>query len=171
MFTREQLSDWTAAAFRRVMPVAESMGIVIAMENHFALTSTSAETIAFIERVGSDWMRVNVDTGNFIHPDWLGWGTDWRQQPDYWERAPMQEDLYAGIERLAPHMTYSHVKIYGLTDDGSDDIFLDYDRILDIYRRAGYRGYLSIENFSQEDPLDIVPRAAAMLRRRLDRRN
>jgi len=59
------------------------------------------------------------------------------------------------------------VKIYGLTPGDDNDIYLDYDRILDMYRRAGFRGYLSIENFSQEDPLDIVPRAASMLRRKL----
>jgi len=168
-FTREQLTDRAVAAFKGVMPIAEKMGIVVAMENHFALTSTSWETISFVERVGSDWMRVNIDTGNFIDPDWLGWGKDWREEPDYWRRAPMQEDVYQGIERLAPYMIYSHAKIYGLTSDGSDDIYLDYNRILDIYRRAGYQGYLSIENFSQEDPLIIVPRAARMLRRKIDR--
>ena len=169
-FTREQLTGRAVSAFRSVMPIAERMGIVIAMENHFALTSTSWETISFVERVGSDWMRVNIDTGNFIDPDWIGWGKDWREEPDYWRRAPMQEDAYEGIERLAAHMIYSHVKIYGITDNGGDDIYLDYDRILDIYRRAGYQGYLSIENFSQEDPLVIVPKAVRMLRRKLEKR-
>ena len=168
--TREQLTEWAVAVFKRVMPLAERMGIVLAMENHFALTPTSWDTLRFIELVGSDWMKVNVDTGNFIHPDWLGYGTDWHKEPDYWERAPMQEDVYEGIERLAPHMIYSHVKIYGLTPDESDDLFLDYDRILDIYRAAGYDGYLSIENFSPEDPLVIVPKAAAMLRRKFEKR-
>lgn len=168
-FTREQLTDRAVAVFRRVMPIAEQMGIVVAMENHFALTSTSWETISFVERVGSDWMRVNIDTGNFIDPDWVRWGKDWRQHPDYWRRAPMQEDVYEGIERLAPCMIYSHAKIYGITADGRDDIYLDYDRILDIYRCAGYQGYLSIENFSQEDPLAIVPKAARMLRRKIEK--
>ena len=163
----EELFDRAVAAFQRVMPEAERLGIVVAMENHFALTSTSHETLRFIERVGSDWMRVNIDTGNFIDPEWAAFGADWRREPDYFERAPVQEDVYEGIERLARAMIYSHVKIYGLTRDEDNDIYLDYDRILDIYRGAGFRGYLSIENFSQEDPLDIVPRAACMLRRKL----
>ncbi|MFH0964627.1 MAG: sugar phosphate isomerase/epimerase family protein [Planctomycetota bacterium] len=165
--TREELMSWAAEAFRGVMPTAERMGIVLAMENHFALTATSRDTIEFVERVGSDWMGVNIDTGNFIHPDWAEFGRDWRREPDYFRRAPMQEDIYEGIERLAPHMVYSHVKIYGLTPDGMDDIFLDYDRILAIYRRFGYRGYISIENFSQEDPMELVPRAVEMLRGKL----
>lgn len=167
--TREQLTDRAVAAFRHIMPAAERMGIVVAMENHFALTATSYDTLRFVERVGSDWMRVNVDTGNFIHPDWLAFGTDWRKEPDYFKRAPMQEEIYAGIERLAPYMVYCHAKIYGLTPDGKNDIYLDYDRILEILRNAGYRGYLSIENFSTEDPLVIVPKAANMLRGKLER--
>ena len=164
---RAALSNWAVAAFRRLMPAAERLGIVVAMENHFGLTATSRETIAFVDRVGSEWMRIKVDTGNFIHPDWARFGTDWRNEPGYFGRAPMQEDIYEGIERLAPHMVYSHVKIYGLSESGLDDIYLDYDRVLNVFRKVGYRGYLSIENFSVEDPLVLIPRAVRMLRGKL----
>ena len=38
---------------------------------------------------------------------------------------------------------------------------------LRIFADAGYDGYLSIENFTLEDPFVIIPRAAEMLRRQM----
>jgi sugar phosphate isomerase/epimerase len=158
----EQVRVWALDVFRVVAAAAHDRGILLAVENHYGLTRTSVDTLAFIEAVGHDNVGVNIDTGNF-------WETPFDVRNalvagrDVSQLAPF-EDPYVGIKRLAAHMVFSHCKVYGLTDDGTDDRVLDYGRIMRIYRDHGYRGYLSIENFTQGDPRDIVARSARMLR-------
>jgi sugar phosphate isomerase/epimerase len=161
----EQVQSWALNAFRQVAAAARERGIILAVENHYGLTRTSADTLAFVETIGHDNVGVNVDTGNFWESPF-----DVRNvlaaDKDVSQLTPF-EDPYLGIERLAGHMVFSHCKVYGLTEDGTDDRVLDYGRIVRIYRDRGYRGYLSIENFTEENPCDIVARSAQMLRHHL----
>ncbi len=159
--TWEMIKDWTARTFEEVIPYAEKLGIMFAMENHYCATRTSDDTVGLVRRINSPWFRINIDTGNFYED--IHYGDDFILNPEILARARPFEDVYVGIEKMAADMAYCHAKIYRLNAAGSDDILLDYDRIFDIYHRFGYRGYISIENFSQEDPLVIIPQAASML--------
>jgi sugar phosphate isomerase/epimerase len=42
---------------------------------------------------------------------------------------------------------------------------LDYDRIAGIMRKAGYRGFISLEFEGNEDPRTAVPKSLALLRK------
>jgi sugar phosphate isomerase/epimerase len=42
---------------------------------------------------------------------------------------------------------------------------LDYDRIAALLRKAGYRGYISLEFEGKEDPRMGVPKSLALLRK------
>ena len=163
--TEQQIRAWAADVFRSVARAARGKGILLALENHYALTRTSADTLRFIRAVGEPNMGVNIDTGNcwetpYTVKEALACGSDPSALVPF-------EDPYELIERLAPHMIFSHCKVYGLTADGRNDAVLDYGRILRSFADSGYRGYLSIENFTDEDPADIVCRSAAMLRQHL----
>jgi sugar phosphate isomerase/epimerase len=117
-----------------------------------------------MKRINSPWFRINIDTGNFYET--IHYGDDFVCNPEILRRAVPFENVYKGIEKLAPYMAYCHAKIYRLDAKNQNDLLLDYDRIFKIYRRHGYRGYVSIENFSMEAPVDIIARSACMLRRK-----
>jgi len=170
--TESQVRERAIEAFQRVAAEAASRGVRLAMENHFGLTKTSQDTIRFCRDVDAEVMGINIDTGNFwedcdLVRDHLASGGQVATAPS---DAPQPgvlypfEDVYTGIEAMAPHALYSHCKIYRLNADATNDEVLDYERILRIYAAAGYDGYLSIENFTYEDPFEVVPRAAKMLR-------
>ncbi|NLX03817.1 MAG: sugar phosphate isomerase/epimerase [Phycisphaerae bacterium] len=163
--TWEQVRRWVVETYRNVVRRAERLGIVIAMENHYGATRTADDTLEVVRAVDSPWFKVNIDTGNFYED--IRYGDDFVQHPEILDRARPFEDIYAGIDKLCPEMVYCHAKIYRLDEAEQDDRLLDYSRIVETFHRHGYRGYVSIENFSQEDPLQIVPRATAMLKRKL----
>lgn len=148
--------------YREVVKHAEKLAIIMAMDNHFGATRTADNTLTVVRQVGSPWLKVNIDTGNFYED--IHYGDDFVEHPEILVHATPFEDVYEENDRLAREMVYCHAKIYKLNAQGRDDVFLDYDRILPILRR---HGYVSIESFSQEDPLDIVARAAKMLRDKL----
>ena len=41
---------------------------------------------------------------------------------------------------------------------------IDYKRVAEIFRKAGYKGYLSLEFEGNENPLEAIPKSLAMLR-------
>jgi sugar phosphate isomerase/epimerase len=158
----KQVRAWALDAFRKVAAVAHARGIILAMENHYGLTRTSTDTLAFIAALGHDNVGVNIDTGNFWDSP-LQVRTALATGQSESGLVPF-EDPYLGMERMASRMVFSHCKVYGLTGDGTNDRVLDYGRIVRTFYGQGYRGYLSIENFTEEDPCDIISRSARMLR-------
>jgi L-ribulose-5-phosphate 3-epimerase len=159
--TWETVRDWATRTFESVIKQAEKLGILIAMENHYCATRTSEDTIRMVRRVNSPWFKVNIDTGNFYED--IRYGDDFILRPQILEKAKPFEEVYQGIETLAAYMVYCHAKVYKLDRENKNDILLDYDRIFDIFHRHYYQGYISIENFSAEDPLEFIPRASRML--------
>jgi len=151
--TKMKITSWVIQTFKELVKIAERKGIIFALENHFGITKTSNDVIRIIKEVNSEYLRVNIDTGNFfydvIHPKkWF-------------------EDPYKGIERLLPYAIFTHAKIWELTDDGTNENHLDYDKILDLYNKYNYKGYISLEYMGSEDPLKAIPKAIKMLRHKL----
>ena len=112
---------------------------MLALENHGGITSTAEQVEALIAAVPSDWLAVNLDTGNFRH------------------------DPYGSIRRIAPLAVTCHAKTEIPAPDGKTDV--DFARIVDDLNAVGYRGYLSIEYEAAEDPMTAVPRFSAELLR------
>jgi sugar phosphate isomerase/epimerase len=131
--------DWTISSLKRCVPDAASHGITLALENHGGITSTAEQTISLVEAVDSEWVAINLDTGNY------------RQNP------------YDEIGRTAPYAVTAHAKTEIRLDTGNIDA--DFSRIVSILHAAKYRGYLSIEYEAAEDPMTAVPRFAAELQR------
>ena len=69
------------------MKIAEDHGVVLAIENHIDYTSEEIHQI--LERVGSDALKVNFDTGNTLR---------------------MMEDPVAAARRLGPYTVATHTK-------------------------------------------------------------
>jgi L-ribulose-5-phosphate 3-epimerase UlaE len=59
--TRERVIE----ALKRCVCLAENQGIVLALENHHGITARADDVIEILERVGSPWLRLNLDLGNY----------------------------------------------------------------------------------------------------------
>ena len=128
---------------RRVAAHAARAGVTLAVEphNHGGFLADARRTLALIKHVGSPWVRVNLDTGNFLEPD-----------------------PYAAIEAVLPYAPHVVAKVHDMNPAG-EPLDLDYDKIFAILKRRGYRGFVTLEYEGKADELAAVPKAVAMLRR------
>lgn len=119
---------------------AAEKGVVLALENHGGITSTSDQLLKIVHGVKeSPWFGVNFDSGNF------------------YTVAP-----YADLERIAPYAVNAQIKVSVSPDKKKEPA--DYARIVSILRKAGYRGYLVLEYEEDDDPLTTIPGILKKLR-------
>lgn len=137
--TEEEARQWTITALQECVESAKEYGVLLALENHGGITATAEQVETIVKGVGSEWLAVNLDTGNF------------------------HQDPYTSIRRIAPLAVTCHAKTEIPTPTGKE--IADFSRIVNDLKAVGYRGYLSIEYEAAEDPLIAVPRFAAELLR------
>ena len=138
-FTEEQGFEWTVTSLRYAAQYAGKKGVTLVLENHWGPTGTSAGTKKIHDAVNSPWLKVTLDTGNFL------------------------EDPYDRLKQLAPETVLLQAKTY----HGGGvwyTLELDYPRIARILRDAGFTGYVSLEFEGREDPLTAIPKSLATLR-------
>ncbi len=139
-YTDEDAFRWCIEAIEQCLPAAEQFGVLMALENHWGLTTRPEAVIRIWKAVNSPWLGVNLDTGNYAG------------------------DPYPQIEMLAPYATIVQAKTYF----GGGEWYtldLDYPRIARILRKAGFRGYVSLEMEGKEDPATAVPKSLELLRK------
>jgi sugar phosphate isomerase/epimerase len=131
---------WVIDGLGQCLKKAEECGVVLGLENHWGLGRTPEGVLRVVDALHSPWLRVTLDTGNFL------------------------EDPYPKLAKLAAKAALVQAKTYyggGLWYT----LELDYDRIAALLRKAGYRGYLSLEFEGKEDPRSGVPKSLALLRK------
>ena len=136
----EDAYPWVIDGLGACLKVAERCGVTMGLENHWGLGRTAKGVLRIVEAVKSPWLQVTLDTGNFL------------------------ENIYEQLEALAPRACLVQAKTYygGGIWYALD---LDYNRIVGILRKAGYRGYISLEFEGNENPKTGVPRSLQALRR------
>lgn len=138
-YTEEDGFKWCIDSIQRCLPKAEACGVILALENHWGLTSTPQGLLRIVNAIDSPWLGVLMDTGNFL------------------------EDPYDKLELIAPKTVFVQAKTY----PGGGEWYtldLDYVRIAKILQKVGYRGYVSLEMEGKEDPDKAVPASIRMLR-------
>ena len=138
-YTNEDAFAWVVESIRACLPRAEQMGVAMALENHWGLTTDIDMLLRIFHEVKSPWLVINADTGNFAG------------------------DPYEGIAKLAPHASIVQAKTYY----GGGEWYtlnLDYKRIAKILRDGGFRGWVSLEMEGKEDPAVAVPKSLKILR-------
>ena len=141
---------------RESVKIAKDHGVVLALENH--IDYTSAEIQEILERVDSDALKVNFDTGNTLR---------------------MMEDPVAAARRLAPFTVATHTKdldacrhvrpeewyFFSSVPVGSG--LIDIPGVVRELNRAGYTGVLAVESDHHKDNQDedqLVARSIAYLK-------
>lgn len=131
--------DWCVSSIEKCLPTAEKLGVVLALENHWGLTTKIENLLAIWKRVNSPWLGLNVDTGNY------------------------PGDPYEGLSQLAANASIVQAKTYY----GGGEWYtldLDYKRIAGILQKANYKGWVSLEMEGKEDPATAVPKSYKVLR-------
>lgn len=131
-YTREQVFEWMARDIKTCCRYGEQQGVIIALQNHNDFLKTAADVDEIFERVNSPWLGLNLDTGSYR----VG-------------------DPYAEIERSIKHAINWQIK-ENVWIDGVETP-TDLERLTEIIRRSGYRGYLPIETLGPGDPYVKVP--------------
>lgn len=138
-YTDEDAFRWCIESIHACLPAAEKAGVMLALENHWGLTTKTENLLRIHRDVNSPWLGINLDTGNF------------------------PGEPYPEIEKLAPHANIVQAKTYY----GGGEWYtldLDYKRIAGILRKANFSGWVSLEMEGKEDPQTAVPKSYAVLR-------
>src|SRR5678815_714741 len=137
-YTDDDAFNWCIESINACLPHAESVGVAMALENHWGLTTSVDGLMRIYKAVSSPWLVLNVDTGNFFG------------------------DPYSQLERLAPHASIVQAKTYF---GGGVYYTLDPDfkRIAKILRKADFKGWISLEMEGKEDAMTAVPKSLKVL--------
>ncbi len=138
--SEEQAMKWVVECLEECAPLAERRGVILALENHGGVTATADNTVSMVKAVKSDWVGINLDTGNF-----------------------RTDDPYADIAKAAPYAVTTHVKT-SVRASGKEEEPVDLKKVMEILSRTGYRGYLMLEYEAKEDPKTGVPRFIKQLK-------
>lgn len=139
--TEEEAIQNCVAGIESVLPDAAKAGVILALENHGGITATPEQMLKIVTGVKkSPWFGVNFDGGNF-----------------------QTADPYASLEKIAPYAVNAQLKVEMFP--GGKREATDLPRVVEILRKAGYRGYIVLEYEAQEDPFTAVPRHLESLRK------
>jgi sugar phosphate isomerase/epimerase len=139
-YTEDDAFNWCIDCIEKCLPKAEECGVVMALENHWGLTSNPAGMLRIHKAINSPWLGLLMDTGNFL------------------------ENPYDKLESIVDRTVFVQAKTYF----GGGEWYtldLDYPRIAGILRKANYRGYVSLEFEGKEDPDQGVAKSIALLRK------
>jgi L-ribulose-5-phosphate 3-epimerase len=129
---------------------AERAGVVLALEIHGDLMASGRRALPLLEQIGRDSVKVNYDTGNV----------------EFYGGERAVDDLPA----IAARVGHVHLKDttgglgnwdFPALGDGS----VDFPRVLEILREAGYRGPYSVELEFQGEPWPPLAEVTDAMRR------
>ena len=128
------------AGINKSLEYAAEKGVFLALENHGGITATAEQLLQIVKAVQpSPWFGVNLDGGNF-----------------------RSADVYAELEQIAPYAINVQVKV-SVTPNGKKEP-ADLGRVIDLLRKANYRGYIVLE-YEESDPYGEIPMYLAELRK------
>jgi sugar phosphate isomerase/epimerase len=140
--TRDEVDEWMVEALKQCVEHGQKYGVLIGIQNHWDYLKTSANVLKIVKMVNSEWFGTIVDTGYFL-----------------------ADDPYKDMAAVAPYAVNWQVK--EKVDGQEFKVKTDLKKIVDIAKKAGYRGYLPIETLSKktgEPDYDPKARAAALLK-------
>jgi sugar phosphate isomerase/epimerase len=165
----DQFLPFAIDACKRLCAIAEGTPIRFGVENHGKITNNPQFLEKLFAGVGSEKLGLTLDCANF-----------------YWWGHPVN-DLYPIYEKFAPRVVHTHCKSIRYPEDKKNvrrDIGweygkyncpiyegdLDFKRITQILRKAGYRGDLCVEDesldkYPENERADIMRKEIAMLKK------
>jgi sugar phosphate isomerase/epimerase len=145
--TEEEAFGWAISSIEKLLPTAESCGVVLGLENHWGLGRTAGGVLRIVEAIKSPWLQMTLDTGNFL------------------------ENSYSQMEQMASS-TVPIALVQAKTYYGGGRWYkldLDYAKIAKILNDHHYKGWISLEFEGNDEAEVAVPKSLAMLREHFGR--
>ncbi|REE83385.1 sugar phosphate isomerase/epimerase [Lutibacter oceani] len=115
---------------------AADKNINIIVENHGYLSSNAALLVEVIHKVNLPNCGVLPDFGNFCLN---------RENGERWQAKCIEEyDRYQGVKEMMPVAKAVSAKSYDFDENG-DETTIDYTKMLQIVKDAGYNGFIGVE--------------------------
>jgi sugar phosphate isomerase/epimerase len=127
-----QATDWVVETMKPACDYAGKKGITLGIEDHAGITQQAETCLEIMHRVDSPFAGINLDITHFVPTATV--------------------DGYAQIEMCLPYATHAHIREH--FDSGEP---IDLDRVWQMFAKAGYRGYLSLEYGGKEEPMTAIP--------------
>jgi L-ribulose-5-phosphate 3-epimerase len=135
-----QAMAWAGEVLKPAAEYASTKGVIIGIEDDGGLSTTAEQTLALVKQADSPWVGINLDTGNF------------------------PKNGYASVAMCMPYAVSTHIKTKIATPEGTKEK-ADWDRLIGMFAKAGYKGYISLEYEDAAAAESAVPGLAAELRR------
>jgi len=130
-YSREEVFDWLIEDVKECVEFGKKHGVVVAIQNHHDFIANADDTIEIMERIDSDWFGLILDIGSF----WEG-------------------DSYKQIEQTAQYAVSWQLKD-GIYINGKQEA-TNLERIINIIKESGYRGYIPLETLGDGNPAQKV---------------
>lgn len=131
--------EWVEASvdgLTQLATYAKDKNINIIVENHGGPSSNAAWLVSVMEKVNMDNCGTLPDFGNFCIK---------REAGDYYESKCIEEyDKYKGVKELMPYAKAVSAKTYDFDDQGNETM-IDYGKMMQIVKDAGYTGFVGVE--------------------------
>jgi len=132
----------SVASLKELAAYGKTKGVSILIENHGGWSSDGAKLAAVMKEVNMETAGTLPDFGNFCVK---------REGGERWGAPCVEEyDVYKGMEELMPYAKGVSAKSYNFDENGNETK-LDYPRIMQIVKDAGFKGYVGVE---YEGPLE-----------------
>ncbi|MEM2886416.1 MAG: sugar phosphate isomerase/epimerase family protein [Thermoproteota archaeon] len=171
--SREEGVRWVVAAIRSLLPHAEELGLVLAMENHYkdnywTYPEFAQKSDVFLEIIGqieSKWFGINYDPSNALiageDPINLLEAVKHRLVSMHASDRYLEGGTIEDLRKMEDSVGYAKILKHGVVGKG----MIDYDKIFEILRSVDFEGWISIEDGL--NGLEEIRDSASFLRRKI----
>ena len=124
---REQVTEWMLKDIQTCVDYGKQHGVIIGMQNHNDFIQTADQIISIVETINSPWFGIILDIGSF-----------------------RINEPFAEIEKSIRHAVNWQVKEKMFINGAEADT--DLNKLINMIKASGYRGYLPIETLGDGDP-------------------
>ncbi len=136
----EEAVELCSAGINESLEYAASKGVCLALDNHGGIKATPGQLLKIVEAVKPmPNFGINFDSGNFY-----------------------TDDPYRDLEQIAPLAINAQIKVEMM--QGGKKVPADLKRVVQILKKANYRGYVVLEYEASEDPKEAIPGYIKQLR-------
>jgi sugar phosphate isomerase/epimerase len=130
-YPRDQIEGWIAADIRECADFSSAYGVMLALQNHNDFLKTSDDVDTMMKLIDHEWVGLMLDIGSYRTPD-----------------------PYVDIAATVKYAVTWQVKEKVYINDTQADT--DLERLINIVKGSGYRGYLPVETLGEGDPYEKV---------------
>lgn len=130
-YSWDQRVKWIVDDIRECADFGKENGVMIALQNHYDFIKSAAEVEKILKMIDHSWVGLMLDIGSYHSPD-----------------------PYSDIAATAKYAITWQMKEKVFVNETQVDT--DYEKVINIVRQCGYRGYLPLETLGDGDPISKV---------------